>query len=108
VCRNCEAGTILLGYHCRELIAVLSSSQTDTFYNGVERMSDTSIQITVNGESRDVPEGLFVESLLQFLKIDPSRVAVEHNREIVRKAAWANTRVNSKDQFEIVWFVGGG
>ena len=71
-------------------------------------MLNSSIEIRVNGESRDVPEGLFVESLLQFLKIDPSRVAVEHNREIVRKTVWANTRVNSKDQFEIVWFVGGG
>ncbi len=71
-------------------------------------MLDTSIQVTINGESRDVPEGLSVETLLHFLKIDPSRVAVEHNHEIVRKPAWANTPVNSKDQFEIVWFVGGG
>jgi thiamine biosynthesis protein ThiS len=71
-------------------------------------MLDTSIEILINGESRVVPEGLSVESLLHFLKIDPSRVAVEHNREIVRKTAWANTPVNPKDQFEIVWFVGGG
>lgn len=53
-------------------------------------------------------DGLSIDGLLNFLKIDPSRVAVEHNREIARKAAWAETRVNAGDQFEVVWFVGGG
>lgn len=67
-----------------------------------------TIQIVVNGEPRPVPEGFSIEQLLHFLKIDPSRVAVEHNREIVRKTAWAETQVNAGDQFEIVWFVGGG
>jgi thiamine biosynthesis protein ThiS len=73
-----------------------------------EPVLETSIQITVNGESRTVPDGLSLQSLLQFLNIDPSRVAVEHNLVIARKAAWGETRVNAGDQFEVVWFVGGG
>ena len=67
-----------------------------------------SIQIVVNGASRDVPEGLFLDSLLQFLEIPPSRVAIERNRAIVRKGDWAETRVEASDALEIVWFVGGG
>jgi thiamine biosynthesis protein ThiS len=70
--------------------------------------SSASIQIVVNGEPQAVPEGLKVDQLLAFLEIPASRVAVERNREIVRKAAWVETPVEPGDQLEIVWFVGGG
>lgn len=74
----------------------------------ISAVRDTLISIVVNGESREVPEGLSIDHLLHFLQIDPSRVAVEHNREIVRKTKWAETGVQAGDQFEVVWFVGGG
>ena len=66
------------------------------------------IEIVVNGEQRRVPAGLSLEKLVLFLEIDPSRVAVERNREIVRKPMWIETPVESDDQIEVVWFVGGG
>ena len=66
------------------------------------------IEIVVNGEPKRVPEGLNVFALLRFLEIDPSRVAVELNREIVRKAAWEATGVREGAAVEVVWFVGGG
>jgi len=66
------------------------------------------IGIVLNGEPRGVPGGLSLEKLLAFLEIDPSRVAIERNREIVRKASWGETALQSGDQIEIVWFVGGG
>jgi thiamine biosynthesis protein ThiS len=62
----------------------------------------------VNGQPRSVPEGLSLDQFLKFLEVDPSRVAVERNREIVRKTAWADTHIASGDQLEVVWFVGGG
>ncbi len=62
----------------------------------------------VNGESRSVPEGLSLDRLLTFLEVDPSRVAVERNREIARKTAWSETTIEPGDQLEVVWFVGGG
>jgi thiamine biosynthesis protein ThiS len=55
-----------------------------------------------------VPEGLSLVHLLTFLKVDPSRVAVERNREIVRKTAWGETTIEAGDSLEVVWFVGGG
>ena len=64
--------------------------------------------ITINGESREVPEGLTVSSLLDFLKLAPNRVAVERNRDIVSRAKWQETAVEANDSYEIVHFVGGG
>jgi thiamine biosynthesis protein ThiS len=40
--------------------------------------------------------------------MDPSRVAVELNREIVHKPAWPSSQVLDGAQLEVVWFVGGG
>ncbi len=74
-------------------------------------MSDAAtqtIEIVVNGHAKRVPEGLNVESLLKFLEIDASRVAVELNREIVRKPEWPSAAIASGANVEIVWFVGGG
>lgn len=67
-----------------------------------------TIQITVNGEARAVQEGLKLPDLLGILAVDPGRVAVERNREIVRRTDWASTPVEEGDQLEVVWFVGGG
>jgi sulfur carrier protein len=74
-------------------------------------MSDAAtqtIEIVVNGHPKRVPEGLNVEGLLEFLEIDASRVAVELNREIVRKPDWSSAAIASGANVEIVWFVGGG
>jgi sulfur carrier protein len=74
-------------------------------------MQDTEakgIEIVLNGESRRVPEGLTVAGLLAWLEMDPARVAVELDGEIVRKADWETAAVRGGAQIEIVWFVGGG
>ena len=73
-----------------------------------ETATPKTIEIVLNGEPRQVPEGSSLEELLGFLGIDASRVAVERNREIVRKSAWAEARIVAGDQLEVVWFVGGG
>ncbi len=74
----------------------------------MESAGSGTVEIVVNGEARRVPEGLSVDRLLVFLEVDPGRVAVERNREIVRKAEWAGTVVEAGDALEVVWFVGGG
>jgi thiamine biosynthesis protein ThiS len=66
------------------------------------------ISIVVNGQSREVPRELNVTGLLSYLGVDAARVAVERNRQVLRKAAWPDTPVTAGDQFEVVWFVGGG
>ncbi len=66
------------------------------------------ISIEVNGEKRDVPTGMNVLGLLDYLKVDADRVAVELNREIVRKADWAGAQIEEGAAVEVVMFVGGG
>ena len=67
-----------------------------------------TIEIVVNGEPKQVPEGLAVDSLLRHLDIPAGRVAVELDRNIVRKQDWSTTVIASGAQVEVVWFVGGG
>lgn len=62
----------------------------------------------INGERREVPSGLSVAGLIEFLGVDAQRVAVELNREIVRKAQWGETMVEAGAEVEVVMFVGGG
>jgi thiamine biosynthesis protein ThiS len=66
------------------------------------------IEIVLNGHPKQVPSGLSIAQLLGFLDVNPSRVAVERNREIVRKNSWDETIIAVGDQIEVVWFVGGG
>lgn len=66
------------------------------------------INVTINGESRIVPEGTSVLSLLKMLDIDPGRVAIEYNMEIVNKSDFNDTVVKENDRLEIITFVGGG
>jgi sulfur carrier protein len=66
------------------------------------------IQIVVNGQVRNVPEGRTLAQLLEWLEIAPERVAVELNRQIVRRPEWELTTVAPGATLEIVQFVGGG
>src|SRR3972149_5566585 len=66
------------------------------------------MQVTLNGESRELPDNLTLQDLLQRLQLDADRVAVEHNREIIKRDLWASVRVQAGDQLEIVHLVGGG
>ena len=66
------------------------------------------IEVAINGEKRAVPAGLTLQSLLETLRIEPDRVAIELNREIVRRAQWASRTVEQGAELEIVQFVGGG
>lgn len=66
------------------------------------------IGVTLNGEGRQVAEGLTVEGLVRALGLDPRRVAVERNLEIVPRGEYPRVAVGEGDRFEIVQIVGGG
>jgi thiamine biosynthesis protein ThiS len=66
------------------------------------------MEIQLNGERRPVPDGLNLEDLLRHLQIKAERVAIEHNRRIVKRDDWARVSVEAGDELEIVHFVGGG
>ena len=84
------------------------SGETECQTPRMESAETKTIEVVVNGEARSVPEGFSLDRMLVWLAIDPSRVAVERNRSIARKTDWPATRIEPRDQLEIVWFVGGG
>lgn len=66
------------------------------------------MQIIINGEKRDVPENLTITALIESLSLSPERLAVERNREVVRRTEWPGIMLEENDQIEIIHFVGGG
>ena len=66
------------------------------------------MQITVNGDAREVPDGLTVRGLVEHLGLTDGPVAVERNREVVPRAEHSSTDLHAGDTLEIVHFVGGG
>jgi len=71
-------------------------------------MEERAVEILLNGLPREIPPGATVASLLRELSLPATRVAVERNREIVRKPEYESTRIEAGDRLEIVTFVGGG
>lgn len=66
------------------------------------------MRLIINGEPRDMAEGLTVTALLDALALDGRRLGVERNLAIVPKSAYAATALTEGDVIEIVQFVGGG
>jgi thiamine biosynthesis protein ThiS len=66
------------------------------------------VTVQLNGEPHEVPEGLTLEALIEWLKLPRDRVAVERNLEIVPKARWHLTLIQAGDRLEVVHLVGGG
>ena len=70
-------------------------------------VADT-IEITLNGQSRQVSAGLSVTALLEELGVHPRLVVAEHNRIILDRSLYDSTEVREGDTLELVHFVGGG
>lgn len=66
------------------------------------------MEILINGETKQLAAPLSVAALLRHLNLQGDRIAVELNRQIVRRDQWAVTEIQNKDRLEIVQFVGGG
>jgi len=70
-------------------------------------MSDT-VRISLNGEARALARSMTVADLLAEIGLEPRKVAVERNEEIVVRSAYAATWLADGDSLEIVHFIGGG
>ena len=66
------------------------------------------MEVTVNGEAREIPAGTTVRGLVEILKLTDGPVAVERNRAVVPRAEHPSTELGPGDVIEIVHFVGGG
>ena len=66
------------------------------------------MRLVVNGEPREVSEGLTVRGLIELLDLGRGPVAVERNGDVVPRAEHAATVLADADVIEVVHFVGGG
>jgi sulfur carrier protein len=66
------------------------------------------MKLIINGQEQSFDSTLSLAALIEKLGMKQDRVAVELNREIVRREAWAETKLSEGDKLEIVHFVGGG
>lgn len=66
------------------------------------------MKVFINGETKEIENGLNLRELLGRFDLPNERVAVELNREVVRRKDWEATEIREADKIEIVHFVGGG
>jgi sulfur carrier protein len=65
-------------------------------------------KIQLNGDPYEINDGTNLSELLNKLKIQKNKVAIEVNGEIVEKNKYPNLILNKGDKVEIVKFIGGG
>ena len=66
------------------------------------------IEIVVNGEVKKVDEQINLLKLLEEFGLPMERIAIEVNKNVVRRKEWGNTKVAKRDKIEVIHFVGGG
>ena len=66
------------------------------------------MKIVINGQPRDEPAEITLAELIGELELEPTRVAVELNKQLVRRGEFGSTQLADGDVLEIVTLVGGG
>ena len=66
------------------------------------------MRLRINGDDKELADGLTVAQLLDELSLEPTRVAIERNKQLVRRTTFAETPLADGDELEIVTLVGGG
>lgn len=66
------------------------------------------MNVFLNGEVREIPEGMNLEELLDHFSLPSQRIAIELNKGVVRRKDWAEIKVSESDKIEVIHFVGGG
>lgn len=66
------------------------------------------MELMVNGKKREVPDGATITTVLKELNINPLRVAVQLNLEIIKRERYEETMLKSGDRLEIITFMAGG
>ncbi len=67
------------------------------------------MHLIINGKDHDdLPDGLTVAGLIAHLELPERKIAVERNRDVVPKSAYAEVELMNHDTLEIIHFIGGG
>lgn len=68
----------------------------------------STVQILLNGAPREAPADTTIAGLLEQLRFEPRRVAIEVNQRLVPREQHAEYVLREGDQLEIVTLAGGG
>ncbi len=66
------------------------------------------MRVFINGETKEIEQTLKLNELLDHFSLPNKRIAIELNKEVVRKKDWNAIEIKDSDKIEIVHFVGGG
>ena len=66
------------------------------------------MQIVVNGQGQEAPEGISIPALLKSVGVEPRKIAIELNGRVVASRDFDRVALRDRDRVEIVQFVGGG
>ena len=66
------------------------------------------MKVTINGENKELTSEVNLFELLNELDLPTERIAIELNKDVVRKKDWQDIKVSDQDKIEIIHFVGGG
>lgn len=66
------------------------------------------VELTVNGKRRTVTDGATITTLLEELQINPLRVAVQLNQQIIKRDLYTRTPLRAGDVLEVITFMSGG
>ncbi len=66
------------------------------------------MQIYLNGDEKQIPEGIDMAGLIELLDLTDQRIAVEVNEELVPRSTFPGHALNADDRIEIIHAVGGG
>ena len=66
------------------------------------------MKVLINGETRNIETELNLRQLLEKFDLPVERIAIELNKDVVRKKDWESIKISDSDKIEIIHFVGGG
>jgi thiamine biosynthesis protein ThiS len=66
------------------------------------------MKIIINGKAKEISNEVNIIELLESFSLPKERIAIELNKQVVRKKDWENIKITNADQIEVIHFVGGG
>lgn len=66
------------------------------------------VTIVLNGEQKKIEAEVTLDRLLDLFSLPRQRVAIELNKQVVRRELWETTKLKDSDLIEVIHFVGGG
>jgi thiamine biosynthesis protein ThiS len=66
------------------------------------------MRVEINGETKELPRELNLNELLEHLSMPSRLLAIELNKQVVRRKDWGDIKIKDSDVIEVIHFVGGG